>query len=222
MKQVNIEKSWFRLLQKEFEKDYFLDLKEFIRQEYMSKTVYPKANAIFNAFNSTPVDSVKVVIIGQDPYHGKGQADGLCFSVPENVKCPPSLVNIFKELNADVNKAVPISGNLQHWADQGVLLLNSTLTVVANNANSHKDSNWGVFTDRAIELLSNYKNNIVFLLWGNFAHKKEKLINKNNNHLILKTVHPSPLSAYNGFFGCKHFSKANDYLLKNGEDAVEW
>jgi len=222
MKQVNIEKSWFRLLQKEFEKDYFLDLKEFIRHEYMSKTVYPKASAIFNAFNSTPVDSVKVVIIGQDPYHGKGQAHGLCFSVPNDVKCPPSLVNIFKELNADVNKAVPISGNLQHWADQGVLLLNSTLTVVANNANSHKDSNWGVFTDRAIELLSNYKNNIVFLLWGNFAHKKEKLINKNNNHLILKTVHPSPLSAYNGFFGCKHFSKANDYLLKNGEDAVEW
>ena len=222
MKQVNIEKSWFRLLQKEFEKDYFLDLKEFIRQEYMSKTIYPKANAIFNAFNSTPVDSVKVVIIGQDPYHGKGQAHGLCFSVPNDVKCPPSLVNIFKELNADINKAVPISGDLQHWADQGVLLLNSTLTVVANNANSHKDSNWGVFTDRAIELLSNYKNNIVFLLWGNFAHKKEKLINKNNNHLILKTVHPSPLSAYNGFFGCKHFSKANDYLLKNGEDAVEW
>tara|TARA_B100002052_G_scaffold42819_1_gene35186 strand:+ start:1236 stop:1904 length:669 start_codon:yes stop_codon:yes gene_type:complete len=222
MKQVNIEKSWFRLLQKEFEKDYFLDLKEFIRHEYMSKTVYPKASAIFNAFNSTPVDSVKVVIIGQDPYHGKGQAHGLCFSVPNDVKCPPSLVNIFKELNADVNKTVPISGNLQHWADQGVLLLNSTLTVVANNANSHKDSNWGVFTDRAIELLSNYKNNIVFLLWGNFAHKKEKLINKNNNHLILKTVHPSPLSAYNGFFGCKHFSKANDYLLKNGEDAVEW
>ena len=222
MKQVNIEKSWFRLLQKEFEKDYFLDLKEFIRHEYMSKTVYPKASAIFNAFNSTPVDSVKVVIIGQDPYHGKGQAHGLCFSVPNDVKCPPSLVNIFKELNADVNKTVPISGNLQHWADQGVLLLNSTLTVIANNANSHKDSNWGVFTDRAIELLSNYKNNIVFLLWGNFAHKKEKLINKNNNHLILKTVHPSPLSAYNGFFGCKHFSKANDYLLKNGEDAVEW
>ena len=222
MKQVNIEKSWFRLLQKEFEKDYFLDLKEFIRQEYMSKTIYPKANAIFNAFNSTPVDSVKVVIIGQDPYHGKGQAHGLCFSVQNDVKCPPSLVNIFKELNADINKTVPISGNLQHWADQGVLLLNSTLTVVANNANSHKDSNWGVFTDRAIELLSNYRNNIVFLLWGNFAHKKEKLINKNNNHLILKTVHPSPLSAYNGFFGCKHFSKANNYLLKNGEDAVEW
>ena len=222
MKQVNIEKSWFRLLQKEFEKDYFLDLKEFIRQEYMSKTIYPKANAIFNAFNSTPVDSVKVVIIGQDPYHGKGQAHGLCFSVQNDVKCPPSLVNIFKELNADINKAVPISGNLQHWADQGVLLLNSTLTVVANNANSHKDSNWGVFTDRAIELLSDYKNNIVFLLWGNFAHKKEKLINKNNNHLILKTVHPSPLSAYNGFFGCRHFSKANNYLLKNGKDAVEW
>ena len=222
MKQVNIEKSWFRLLQKEFEKDYFLDLKEFIRQEYMSKTIYPKANAIFNAFNSTPVDSVKVVIIGQDPYHGKGQAHGLCFSVPEEVKCPPSLVNIFKELNTDINKAVPISGNLQHWADQGVLLLNSTLTVVANNANSHKDSNWSVFTDRAIELLSNHRSNIVFLLWGNFAHKKEKLINKNNNHLILKTVHPSPLSAYNGFFGCRHFSKANDYLLKNGKDTVEW
>ena len=222
MKQVNIEKSWFRLLQKEFEKDYFLDLKEFIRHEYMSKTIYPKASAIFNAFNSTPVDSVKVVIIGQDPYHGKGQAHGLCFSVPEEVKRTPSLVNIFKELNTDINKAVPNSGNLQHWADQGVLLLNSTLTVVANNANSHKDSNWSVFTDRAIELLSNHRNNIVFILWGNFAHKKEKLINKNNNHLILKTVHPSPLSAYNGFFGCRHFSKANDYLLKNGEDTVEW
>ena len=221
-KQIDIEKSWSHLLNQEFKKEYFLDLKEFVREQYQSNVIYPKANRIFNAFNSTPVENVKVVIIGQDPYHGEGQAHGLCFSVPEGIKSPPSLVNIFKELKTDINKEIPSSGYLQHWAEQGVLLLNSTLTVVANKANSHKNSNWSIFTDRAIELLSHHRQNIVFMLWGNFAHKKEDLINKNNNHLILKTVHPSPLSAYNGFFGSKHFSKANDYLLKNGYSSIEW
>tara|TARA_X000001036_G_scaffold153898_1_gene146046 strand:+ start:2877 stop:3548 length:672 start_codon:yes stop_codon:yes gene_type:complete len=221
-KQIDIEKSWSHLLNQEFKKEYFLDLKEFVREQYQSNVIYPKANRIFNAFNSTPVENVKVVIIGQDPYHGEGQAHGLCFSVPEGIKSPPSLVNIFKELKTDINKEIPSSGYLQHWAEQGVLLLNSTLTVVANKANSHKNSNWSIFTDRAIELLSHHRQNLVFMLWGNFAHKKEDLINKNNNHLILKTVHPSPLSAYNGFFGSKHFSKANDYLLKNGYSSIEW
>mgnify|MGYP001438745619 CR=1 FL=1 len=221
-KQIDIEKSWSRLLEQEFKKEYFLVLKEFVREQYQSSLIYPKANKIFNAFNSTPVEDVKVVIIGQDPYHGVGQAHGLCFSVPEGIKPPPSLVNIFKELKTDINKEIPSSGYLQHWAEQGVLLLNSTLTVVANKANSHKNSNWSIFTDRAIELLSHDRQNLVFMLWGNFAHKKEDLINKNNNHLILKTVHPSPLSAYNGFFGSKHFSKANDYLLKNGYSSIEW
>ena len=221
-KQIDIEKSWSHLLNQEFKKEYFLDLKEFVSEQYQSNVIYPKANRIFNAFNSTPVENVKVVIIGQDPYHGEGQAHGLCFSVPEGIKPPPSLVNIFKELKTDINKEIPSSGYLQHWAEQGVLLLNSTLTVVANKANSHKNSNWSIFTDRAIELLSHDRQNLVFMLWGNFAHKKEDLINKNNNHLILKTVHPSPLSAYNGFFGSKHFSKANDYLLKNGYSSIEW
>ena len=221
-KQIDIEKSWSHLLNQEFKKEYFLALKEFVREQYQSNVIYPKANRIFNAFNSTPVENVKVVIIGQDPYHGEGQAHGLCFSVPEGIKPPPSLVNIFKELKTDINKEIPSSGYLQHWAEQGVLLLNSTLTVVANKANSHKNSNWSIFTDRAIELLSHDRQNLVFMLWGNFAHKKEDLINKNNNHLILKTVHPSPLSAYNGFFGSKHFSKANDYLLKNGYSSIEW
>ena len=221
-KQIDIEKSWSHLLNQEFKKEYFLALKEFVREQYQSNVIYPKANRIFNAFNSTPVENVKVVIIGQDPYHGEGQAHGLCFSVPEGIKPPPSLVNIFKELKTHINKEIPSSGYLQHWAEQGVLLLNSTLTVVANKANSHKNSNWSIFTDRAIELLSHDRQNLVFMLWGNFAHKKEDLINKNNNHLILKTVHPSPLSAYNGFFGSKHFSKANDYLLKNGYSSIEW
>jgi len=219
---VDIEKSWFSLLKDEFEKDYFFKLKKFIRKEYHSKTIYPKGSLIFNAFNSTPVNDVKVVIIGQDPYHGEGQAHGLSFSVPDGIKPPPSLINIFKELNSDINKNISKSGNLEDWAKQGVLLLNSTLTVVENKANSHKESGWSLFTDKSIELLSNHKKNIVFLLWGNYAHKKEELIDKNNGHLILKTVHPSPLSAYNGFFGCKHFSKANSYLEQNGYSAIKW
>ena len=221
-KPINIEQSWLNLLKEEFDKEYFLDLKKYIREEYQSKLIYPKANHIFNAFRLTPVEKVKVVLIGQDPYHGEGQAHGLCFSVPDKIKPPPSLVNIFKELKSDIDKDIPASGNLENWSNQGVLLLNSTLTVVANKANSHKNSNWSIFTDRAIELLSNYKKNIVFLLWGKFAHKKEDLINKDNNHLILKTVHPSPLSAYNGFFGCKHFSKTNQYLIENGRKAIKW
>ena len=221
-KQVDIEKSWFELLQDEFNQEYFISLKKFIRLEYKTKTIYPPPELIFNAFNSTPVDQVRVVIIGQDPYHGKKQAHGLCFSVSEGVKPPPSLVNIFKELYSDIGKEIPLSGNLADWARQGVLLFNSTLTVVANKANSHKDSGWGIFTDKAIELLSDNRNNIVFLLWGSYAHKKEELLNKNNNHLILKTVHPSPLSAYNGFFGCKHFSKTNDFLKNHGYASIAW
>jgi len=221
-KQVNIEESWFNLLKDEFEKEYFKSLREFISSEYKSKTIYPSGKFIFNAFNSTPTDNVKAVIIGQDPYHGPNQAHGLCFSVPNGVKPPPSLVNIFKELNDDINKPIPESGNLEGWAREGVLLLNSTLTVIANKANSHKNSGWTKFTDRSIELLSNYRKNIVFLLWGAYAHKKEELINPDNNHLILKTVHPSPLSAYNGFFGCKHFSKTNSYLEENEYSPIKW
>ena len=208
---VNIEKSWLNLLEDEFDKEYFCKLKEFVKKEYQTKTIYPPAKLIFNAFNLTSIDNVKVVIIGQDPYHGKNQAHGLCFSVPDGIKIPPSLINIFKELNSDVKKDMPVSGNLESWARQGVLLLNSTLTVVSNEANSHKNSEWMKFTDSAIKLLSEYRKGIAFLLWGSFAHKKEELISKANNHLILKTVHPSPLSAYNGFFGCQHFSKTNEH-----------
>mgnify|MGYP001334272276 CR=1 FL=1 len=221
-KKVEIDPSWFDLLESEFNKEYFEQLRHFIRAEYRSKIIYPPANFLFNAFNTTPVQNVKVVIVGQDPYHGEGQAHGLCFSVQDGIKYPPSLLNIFKEIKTDIGKRIPESGNLQHWADQGVLLLNSTLTVIANKANSHKESDWSLFTDRAIQLLSQKRNDIVFLLWGAYAHKKEDLIDKNNNHLILKTVHPSPLSAYNGFFGCRHFSLTNRYLQKNGHNAIEW
>jgi len=221
-KQIDIEDSWFKLLKDEFNKEYFSKLKTFIRKEYQNKTIYPPANLIFNAFNLTPASDVKVVIIGQDPYHGEEQAHGLCFSVPSGIKIPPSLVNIFKEINSDIGGDIPKSGNLEYWAKQGILLLNSTLTVVANKANSHKNSEWTTFTDRAIKLLSDKHQSIVFLLWGNYAHKKEDIINANNNHLILKTVHPSPLSAYNGFFGCKHFSKTNIYLEKNGISGIKW
>jgi len=221
-KEIIIEKSWFNLLKDEFDKDYFIQLKEFVRREYQSKSVYPSGKLIFNAFNSTPVDNVRVVIVGQDPYHGSEQAHGLCFSVPKGIKPPPSLVNIFKEISSDIGGDIPESGNLDRWAKQGVLLLNSTLTVVANKANSHKKSGWTIFTDTAIKLLSNKTKHIVFLLWGNYAHEKEELINKSNHHLILKTVHPSPLSAYNGFFGCKHFSKTNNHLEEQGYSAIKW
>ena len=221
-KAINIEKSWLELLGDEFSKEYFTTLKEFVRQEYETKTIYPAGNLIFNAYNLTPVDEVKVVIIGQDPYHGEGQAHGLCFSVPDNVRIPPSLMNIFKELKSDVGLDVPLSGNLERWARQGILLLNSTLTVISGKANAHKDAGWSIFTDQTIKLLSNKSKNIVFLLWGNYAHQKEYLINKKNGHLALKAVHPSPLSAYNGFFGCRHFSKTNEYLNKHGRRIIKW
>jgi len=221
-KEIDIKKSWVKLLRNEFNKEYFSSLKAFLKEEYKNKTIYPSENLIFNAFNLTSVENVRVVIIGQDPYHGERQAHGLCFSVPDGIKPPPSLINIFKELNSDTGKNIPESGNLEDWARQGVLLLNSTLTVISNKANSHKDSGWRVFSDKCIELLSSNRRNIVFLLWGNYAHKKEELINKDNNHLILKTVHPSPLSAYNGFFGCKHFSKTNNYLADNGYNTIKW
>ena len=220
--EIKIEQSWLALLRKEFDKKYFKELRSFIREEYKNKTIYPPASLIFNSFNLTAVENVKVVIIGQDPYHGEGQAHGLCFSVPEGIKPPPSLMNIFKELKADLGIDINKVGSLESWAKQGVLLLNSTLTVVANKANSHKNSGWQKFSDKCIELLSDNRKGIVFLLWGSFAHKKTDLINKENNHLILKTVHPSPLSAYNGFLGCKHFSKTNDYLIKNGYKPIEW
>jgi len=221
MKKVEIEKSWFSLLEGEFEKPYFLSIRNFLKEEYKNKKIYPHSSDIFNAFNSTPVSSVKAVIIGQDPYHNAGQAHGLCFSVKRDVKTPPSLRNIYKELSEDLGLNVPSHGNLSSWANQGVLLLNSVLTVEEGKANSHKNIGWEKFTEYAVKKLSEHKSNIVFILWGAYAQKKENLIDS-EKHLILKSVHPSPLSAYNGFLGCKHFSKANHYLLSNNKNAIEW
>ena len=220
-KKVKIEDSWHDLLEEEFDKAYFLEIKEFVKNEYETKTIYPHPKHILNAFNSTPVNNAKVVILGQDPYHGPNQAHGLCFSVLKDVKKPPSLINIFKEIANDLGLNIPSHGNLQSWADQGVLLTNSTLTVQKGKANSHKSIGWDTFTDKAIEKISSERENLVFLLWGSYAHKKEELIDK-GKHLILKAPHPSPLSAYNGFFGCKHFSKTNDYLIKNNITPIDW
>ena len=221
MKKVEIEESWYSLLEGEFSKDYFYKIRSFIKQEYKNKRIFPPPKLIFNAFNLTPVNKVKVIIIGQDPYHGEGQAHGLAFSVPNDIKIPPSLLNIYKELKEDVNKEIPIDGFLQDWAKQGVLLLNSVLTVESGKANSHKNIGWEKFTESVIEKISIKKNKLVFLLWGNYAHKKEKFIDS-SKHLILKSVHPSPLSAYNGFFGCKHFSKTNKYLKENNIGVINW
>ena len=221
MKKVDIESSWYNLLENEFEKKYFTDLRNFIKTEYSTKVIFPPPKLIFNAFNLTPVNKVKVIIIGQDPYHGEGQAHGLSFSVPTGIKIPPSLMNIYKELNTDVNKDIPSHGLLENWASQGILLLNSVLTVESGKANSHKNIGWEKFTESVISLISKKKENLVFLLWGNYAHKKENFI-KSNNHLILKSVHPSPLSAYNGFFGSKHFSKTNNFLKKNNIKEIVW
>ena len=221
MKKVEIEESWYSLLEKEFNKDYFNEIKSFIKKEYKTKIIFPPAKLIFNAFNLTPVNKIKVVIIGQDPYHGEGQAHGLSFSVPQGIKIPPSLFNIYKELKDDINKIIPNHGFLENWAKQGVLLLNSVLTVESGKANSHKNIGWEQFTESVIRILSNNKKNIVFLLWGSYAHKKEEFIDKTNN-LILKAPHPSPLSAYTGFFGCKHFSKTNNYLKKCNIKEIEW
>jgi len=221
MKKVQIEDSWFQILKDEFEKHYFISLTNKLRQLYREKEIFPHPSNIFNAYNSTPFDKVKVVIIGQDPYHGPGQAHGLCFSVPDGFKIPPSLKNIFKEQSDDLKIAVPNSGNLQKWAHEGVLLLNNVLTVECSMANSHKNLGWEKFTKATIEAISGKLNNIVFLLWGRDAQLKEELID-NTKHLILKTVHPSPLSAYNGFFGCQHFSKTNSYLEMNNIEKISW
>ncbi len=218
---VQIEESWKQLLSAEFEADYFKTLKDFIVEEKKKYTIYPPGKYIFSAFDKTPVAKVKVVILGQDPYHGEGQAHGLCFSVQKGVKPPPSLVNIFKELQSDLQIAIPNNGNLEKWAEQGVFLLNATLTVRANNPRSHFGKGWEKFTDVAIKKLSESRTNLVFMLWGNDARLKEKLINP-SKHLILKTVHPSPFSVYNGFFGCKHFSKANQYLTEKGLEPIDW
>ncbi|MBP5370941.1 MAG: uracil-DNA glycosylase [Bacteroidales bacterium] len=216
-----IEPSWKNVLIDEFNKPYFVALKEFLVEEKKKYVVYPAGANIFNAFACTPFNKVKVVIIGQDPYHGPGQAHGLSFSVPEGIQKPPSLVNIFKELQSDIGKPIPESGNLESWARQGVLLLNATLTVRANQAGSHQKHGWEQFTDSVIRTLSDQKSGLVFLLWGRFAQDKAGLIDASKHH-ILKAAHPSPLSAYNGFFGCKHFSKTNEILLSQGETAIEW
>lgn len=218
---VQIEETWKEALMPEFSKDYFIRLTDFVRKEYHETTVYPPGKLIFNAFNLCPFDKVKVVIIGQDPYHGPGQAHGLCFSVNDGVQPPPSLVNIFKEINNDLGKPIPQSGNLTRWAEQGVLLLNATLTVRAHQAGSHQRQGWEEFTDAVIRKLAEKKSNLVFILWGSYAQKKGAFIDR-NKHLVLTSVHPSPLSAHNGFFGNHHFSLANDYLVKNGKTAIDW
>ena len=217
-----IETSWYQLLKEEFESEYFTQLKEFLIEEKKSQTVYPPGSLIFEAFNKTPVLKTKAVIIGQDPYHGPNQAHGLCFSVNDGVRFPPSLKNIFKELRNDVGMEMPFSGNLLKWANQGVLMLNATLTVRARNAGSHQGKGWEQFTDAAIQKLSNERENLVFLLWGRFAQNKESLINSENGHQILKAAHPSPFSSHNGFFGCKHFSKTNAFLASRGITPIDW
>ena len=218
---VRIENSWKLRLASEFDKDYFVKLTEFVRSEYMRTTVYPPARLIFNAFDHCPFDKVKVVIIGQDPYHGPGQAHELCFSVNDGVPNPPSLQNIFKEIQNDLGKPLPANGDLTRWANQGVLLLNATLTVQAHQAGSHQRKGWETFTDAAIRCLAEEREHIVFILWGAYAQKKGAFIDR-NRHLVLTSAHPSPLSAYNGFFGIRHFSRANEYLAAHGVTPIEW
>lgn len=218
---VKIENSWKSRLSDEFEKPYFKQLIEFVKNEYTNHTVYPPGNKIFNAFDSCPFNEVEVVLIGQDPYHGEGQAHGLAFSVNEGVRTPPSLVNIFKEVKEDLGKPIPKSGNLTRWAKQGVLLLNATLTVRANTPGSHQKKGWEEFTDAAIKVLSEEKENLVFMLWGAYAQKKGAIINE-SKHLVLKAAHPSPFAADKGFFGCRHFSKANAYLREHGKKEIDW
>lgn len=218
---VRIEESWKQELQNEFEKPYFKELTDFVKSEYQTKTVYPPPALIFHAFDACPFEKVKVVILGQDPYHGRGQAHGLCFSVNDGVAIPPSLQNIYKEINADVGAPIPTSGNLERWANQGILLLNATLTVLAGQAGSHQHKGWEDFTDAAIKQLSDKRENLVFILWGNYAQKKGEIIDQ-KKHLVLKAAHPSPFSAYNGFFGCKHFSKTNAYLIMQGKEPIKW
>lgn len=218
---VKMEESWKKQLAEEFEKPYFEQLTEFVKQEYATHTVYPPARLIFNAFEQCPFDKVKVVILGQDPYHGPGQAHGLCFSVNDGVEFPPSLRNIFKEVKEDTGSPIPATGNLERWARQGVLLLNATLTVRAGQAGSHQKKGWERFTDTAIHKVADRLQNVVFILWGNYAISKSEFIDP-AKHLVLKSVHPSPLSASRGFFGNRQFSTANDYLVKHGKEAIKW
>lgn len=219
---VQIEPSWKEQLNDEFQQQYFLSIVNTLKQaKAEGKIIYPAGGNIFNAFKHTPFDQVKVVIIGQDPYHNASQAHGLSFSVPEGIASPPSLINIYKELNTDLGYPVPVHGNLTKWAAQGVLLLNASLTVEENKPMSHAQIGWHLFTDRVIQKVSEGMPNVVFMLWGKFAQSKENLIDK-NKHLILKAAHPSPFSAYNGFFGCRHFSKANGWLIEKGIKPIDW
>lgn len=218
---VKIEPSWKHALQEEFDKEYFVRLTDFVRNEYKTRLTFPPASLIFNAFDQCPFENVKVVILGQDPYHGDGQAHGLCFSVNDGVDFPPSLLNIFKEIERDLGKPMPSSGNLIRWAQQGVLLLNATLTVQAHIAGSHQGRGWETFTDAVIRKLATEKEQLVFMLWGSYAQQKGAFIDP-NKHLVLKSVHPSPLSAYRGFIGNNHFSLANKYLKENGQSEINW
>jgi len=216
-----IEQSWKKKLATEFEMDYYLQLVEFVKMEYTHHKIYPPRKKIFSAFDHCSFEGTKVVIIGQDPYHGDGQANGLCFSVAEGVKSPPSLVNIFKEIKADVGKPIPASGNLARWADQGILLLNATLTVRASTAGSHQNKGWELFTDAVIKMLNTKKENLVFMLWGAYAQKKGVIIDR-NKHLVLESSHPSPFAVYRGFSGNKHFSKCNAYLKRHRKAIIDW
>lgn len=217
---IKIRKSWYDLLKDEFQKDYFKKLQEFLKVEYSKYEIYPPEDKIFNALNHVPYDKIKVVIIGQDPYHEPGQAQGMSFSVPENVEIPPSLVNMMKEIESDLGIKCYNNGNLERWANQGVLLLNTVLTVRRGQANSHKDKGWEILTRKIIELIGKREKPIVFLLWGSYAQSYENLIGP--QHLVLKAPHPSPLSAYRGFFGCKHFSKCNEFLKQNNVEPIDW
>lgn len=219
--QVRIHDSWRQVLQPEFDKPYFELLTSFVRHEYQTKTCFPPAGQIFNAFDVCPFDQVRVIIIGQDPYHEPGQAQGLCFSVNEGVRIPPSLVNIYKEIQSDLGKPIPASGNLMRWAQQGVLLLNATLTVEAHKAGSHQNKGWEELTDATIQALNEKKQHLVFMLWGSYAQRKGQFIDR-KRHCVLTAAHPSPLSAYNGFFGCRHFSQANAYLTSHHLPTIDW
>lgn len=218
---VRIEQTWKQILDQEWDRDYFIKLTDFVRDSYGSHTIYPPAAKIFAAFDACPFDKVKVVILGQDPYHGPGQANGLCFSVSPGIELPPSLINIFKEVSSDLGTAMPSDGNLERWARQGVLLLNATLTVEAHKAGSHQGHGWEEFTDAAVRKLAEERDGLVFMLWGSYAIRKGAFIDR-NRHLVLTAPHPSPLSAYRGFFGCKHFSQANQWLQAHNQTPIEW
>ena len=221
--EVKIEDGWKKALSPEFSKPYFSMLTDFVKKEYLDNgPIYPPASQIFNAFDLCPFDKTKVVIIGQDPYHGEGQANGLCFSVHPDIAIPPSLRNIYKEIEGDLGTKPPTTGDLSHWAEQGVLMLNATLTVRAHQAGSHQNRGWEDFTDAAIAALAQEKDNLVFILWGAYAQRKGEFIKRSKKHLVLTSPHPSPLAAHRGFFGNHHFSKTNEYLIKHGKTPIEW